>query len=155
MCLSTKRLVVMVTPRHLMTHSFSKAVCNYAQTGLLEFNQKPHSIHILANFRRWMLAASWSQALFYYVLLYAIGDGFELDSENGKLCIQLQCACLPVLLAVDDERAENEVCFRFLMILFMVFVLSYERCNNNSHTYRHKTKRIYLQFSSFDFGHFA
>lgn len=79
------------------------------------------------------------------------------------------CVCLTASLptfhsAVDDERAENEVCSRFLMILFMVFVLSYERCNNNSHTHIHCTgthtnthtepKHIYLQFSSFDFRPF-
>lgn len=77
----------------------------------------------------------------------------------------LPARCLPTFCsAVDDERAENEVCSRFLMILFMVFVLSYERCNNNSHTrifsareHTHtprEPKHIYLQFSSFDFRPF-
>lgn len=51
--------------------------------------------------------------------------------------------------------------FGFLIILFMVFVLSYERCSNNSytqdtHSHTHRCERIrtewqiYLQFSSFD-----
>lgn len=76
------------------TFVFDSVACNYAHTHIwvsLRFRDQKtththtHSIHILANFRdEHQLTVCWSQALFYYVLLYATRDEFALDSENGN-----------------------------------------------------------------------
>lgn len=68
-------VVVMATPRHLMTHSYSIDACNYGHFGLLELKQ-PHSIHILANFECRTIARL--NPMRYFIMFYYMPPEMDL-----------------------------------------------------------------------------
>lgn len=108
---------------------------------------------ICENGNHWKIAI-WSMVVWFclnadtHTQTSSVGEGWFQNPILHRWCIYKQW------------EQQNDVSARFLMILFMVFVLSYERCNNNSlflslllsfwrrHSFTHR--HIYLQFSSFD-----
>lgn len=99
----------------------------------------------------------------------AIVTGMRGLSRTSKMSIANVQSCIGTELVDSGKTVDKMKSLRFLMmILFMVFVLSYERCNNNSctahttHAMDRKryidsvtrtsvhTTYIYLKFSSFD-----